>query len=92
MSRPYANPYVAGVGLGLVLLASFALSGRGLGASGAFASLLAGTVQALAPATAAGNSYLQQYLGGANPWLDWLVLPTVGPVVTPWPAPMRMRS
>ena len=35
--RPYADPYLAGVGLGLVLLASFVLAGRGLGASGAFA-------------------------------------------------------
>ncbi|HEY4639739.1 MAG TPA: YeeE/YedE thiosulfate transporter family protein [Thermoanaerobaculia bacterium] len=33
----YADPYIAGVGLGLVLLASFAFTGRGLGASGAFA-------------------------------------------------------
>jgi uncharacterized protein len=34
--KPYADPYVAGVALGLVLLASFVLAGRGLGASGAF--------------------------------------------------------
>lgn len=78
MPRPYANPYVAGAGLGLVLLASFALSGRGLGASGAFASILAGSVNAVAPATAASSSYLQQYLDGANPWLDWLVLEVAG--------------
>ena len=30
--RPYANPYVAGVGLGLVLVAAFVIMGRGLGA------------------------------------------------------------
>ena len=34
--KPYADPYVAGVALGLVLLASFVFAGRGLGASGAF--------------------------------------------------------
>jgi len=34
--RAYANPYAAGVALGLVLLASFVFAGRGLGASGAF--------------------------------------------------------
>ena len=39
--RSYANPYVAGVGLGLVLLAAFVVMGRGLGASGAFASAAA---------------------------------------------------
>ena len=37
----YANPYVAGVGLGLVLLAAFVLMGRGLGATGAFANAAA---------------------------------------------------
>ena len=35
---PYMNPYLAGIGLGLVLLASFVVMGRGLGASGAFSS------------------------------------------------------
>lgn len=35
-SKPYSDPYVAGIGLGLVLLAAFVLVGRGLGASGAF--------------------------------------------------------
>jgi len=30
-AQPYWNPYVAGLGLGLVLLASFVVMGRGLG-------------------------------------------------------------
>ena len=34
--KRYADPYVAGVALGLVLLTSFVFAGRGLGASGAF--------------------------------------------------------
>ena len=34
-ARPYADPYVAGTCLGLVLLAAFVIAGRGLGASGA---------------------------------------------------------
>lgn len=38
MPRPLWNPYIAGFALGLVLLASFLVTGRGLGASGAFAS------------------------------------------------------
>ncbi len=47
--RALWNPYVAGFTLGLVLLASFLVTGRGLGASGAFASLatwLSGLVSA----------------------------------------------
>ncbi|MBF8248605.1 MAG: putative transporter component, partial [Bacteroidetes bacterium] len=38
-AQPYSNPYLAGLGLGLVLLAAFVVMGRGLGASGAFSSL-----------------------------------------------------
>lgn len=34
--KPFWNPYYAGIALGLVLLASFFFTGRGLGASGAF--------------------------------------------------------
>jgi hypothetical protein len=34
-ARPFWNPYVAGVALGLVLLGSFLVMGHGLGASGA---------------------------------------------------------
>jgi len=40
-ARAYSDPYLAGTALGLVLLASFALAGRGLGASGAFTTLAA---------------------------------------------------
>ena len=32
---PYMNPYLAGFGIGVVLLATFVILGRGLGASGA---------------------------------------------------------
>ncbi|HEX2832755.1 MAG TPA: YeeE/YedE thiosulfate transporter family protein [Thermoanaerobaculia bacterium] len=39
--KSYADPYIAGAGLGLVLLASFVLTGRGLGASGAFGEAIA---------------------------------------------------
>ena len=39
--KRYTDPYLAGVGIGLVLLAAYAIAGRGLGASGAFASVVA---------------------------------------------------
>jgi uncharacterized membrane protein YedE/YeeE len=79
--RPYTNPYVAGVCLGLVLLASYVLAGRGLGASGGFASVAAGAVAALAPHYAAGNAYFERYLAGADPWTDWLVIELIGVVI-----------
>lgn len=40
--RSYANPYAAGVCLGLVLLGAYVVAGRGLGASGGFAAAGAG--------------------------------------------------
>ena len=38
---PFWNPYAAGFGLGLVLLAAYLIAGRGLGATGAFSSFAA---------------------------------------------------
>ena len=82
--KRYADPYAAGVGVGLVLLASYAIAGRGLGASGAFASVAAagmavveGSERALAsPATA---PYLTH--GFSSPLRDWLVLELIGVAV-----------
>ena len=45
----FANPYLAGIGLGLVLLASFLIMGKGLGASGAASRLGVSAVDTLAP-------------------------------------------
>lgn len=77
--RPYTDPYVAGVGLGLVLLAAFVVMGRGLGASGAFASVAAGVVSVAAPDVAANSALLSRYVAaGSPPWLDWLVVELIG--------------
>jgi hypothetical protein len=74
----YADPYLAGVGLGLVLLAAFVVTGHGLGVSGAFAAAAAGTVAALAPAAAQESPYLARFLGDGSPWGNWLVLEVIG--------------
>lgn len=78
--QPYWNPYLAGLGLGLVLLASYVIMGRGLGASGAFSSLAAVSVNTIAPAHAQGNSFYADYLGDGskNPLMDWLVFEVLG--------------
>jgi uncharacterized protein len=76
--RRYADPYLAGVCLGLVLLAAFVFAGRGLGASGAFASSAAGVVAAASPARAAANPYFARYLGGDGPWREWLLFEIAG--------------
>jgi hypothetical protein len=78
--RPYANPYLAGLGLGLVLLAAFVLVGRGLGASGAFSSTMSWLVGLVAPAHAQANEYMQGYLGdgSTHPLKAWLVFEVIG--------------
>ncbi|HUY95012.1 MAG TPA: YeeE/YedE thiosulfate transporter family protein [Terracidiphilus sp.] len=78
--RPYWNSYLAGFGLGLVLLASFVIMGRGLGASGAFTSAVAAAVQHIAPAHAENNPFYAEYLGDGSqsPLKDWLVFEVLG--------------
>jgi uncharacterized protein len=78
---PFANPYLAGIGLGLVLLAAFVVMGRGLGASGAFSAVIAATVAEVAPAHAAGNEFYSGYLIGGAPLKDWLVFEVLGVLV-----------
>jgi hypothetical protein len=82
--RPYADPYLAGVALGLVLLASFVIAGRGLGASGAFATAAATTVQSVAPAVVAGNGFLATHLDASSPFRDWLVVEILGVMIGGW--------
>lgn len=76
----YANPYLAGVGLGLVLLASFVVMGRGLGASGAFNATVAWLEHAVAPSHVMANEYLSEYIGDASshPLKAWLVFEVLG--------------
>jgi hypothetical protein len=81
VARAYADPYLAGAGLGLVLLAAFVLVGRGLGASGAFASTAAGAVAAVAPQRAAASPLFAHYLEGQGPWLEWLSFELAGVVL-----------
>jgi len=78
--RPYMNPYLAGIGLGLVLLAAFVIMGRGLGASGAFSSTMSWLVNAVAPEHAQANEYFQGYLGdgSTHPLKAWLVFEVIG--------------
>ena len=80
---PYANPYVAGIGLGLVLLAAYVLMGRGLGASAAPSTLLAWIMSVVAPAHAHGNAFYQGYLeeGVGHPLMSWIMFEVLGVMV-----------
>ena len=60
-AKPYWSPYVAGAALGLTLLLSFVLMGRGLGASGAATRMVGYVMQTLAPAHTEGLTYMKEY-------------------------------
>lgn len=76
------NPYLAGVILGLVLLLSFYLTGRGLGASGAMKSVVVTTVETVAHNKAEASDFYNKYIvDGENPMNSWLVFEILGVLV-----------
>ncbi len=78
----YTDPYLAGIGLGLVLIAAFVITGHGLGASGAFAAAASGATTAIAPEYAHANAYFGRYLDGPDgPWRNWLLWEIAGVVL-----------
>ncbi len=78
----YMNPYMAGVILGVVLLASFYLTGRGLGASGAMKSVVVSGVATVNRDYAESSHYFSKYISGdKNPMKSWLVLEILGVLV-----------
>lgn len=81
-AKEYWNPYVAGVALGLVLLAAYLVAGSGLGASALPKRTLALVGEHLAPAWTAESSALGSYVAnGANPLRNWLVIEVLGVVL-----------
>src|SRR5947199_3419914 len=80
-TRPYWSPYVAGLALGVTLLATYLLMGFGLGASGAFAQIAARLEVAVAPGRAQAYPYLMGYLEAGRLWAQWIVVEMVGVLV-----------
>jgi uncharacterized membrane protein YedE/YeeE len=65
------SPYIAGAGLGLTLLATFYIAGRGLGASGAFSLVTGVGLHAVTPGYAHNLKYFSSYLDSPSPLLNW---------------------
>lgn len=78
-AKPYINPYVAGFLLGLVLFASFFVTGNGLGASGGVNRVLVFFEDLIAPEHVDRTPYLLNLAGGdQNPLDNWIVFLTAG--------------
>ncbi len=81
--KPYMNPYLAGFLLGLVLLTTIYISGRGLGASGAFKSVVIASVDAAAPGHTANTAFYTDFAKNnpGGPWKNFLVFEVVGVII-----------
>ena len=81
--RPYMNPYLAGFLLGMVLLTTIYVTGRGLGASGSLKSVVMLGVKTVTPASWSHGTFYQEYAQEhpGNPLNSWLVFEIIGLVV-----------
>ncbi|MCB0570253.1 MAG: YeeE/YedE family protein [Phaeodactylibacter sp.] len=81
-SKTYLNPYLGGFLLGMLLLATFYVTGRGLGASGAIKNTVVATMSELSPQHLQESEYLGRFSeGGQHPLQTWLVYEVLGVMV-----------
>ena len=75
----YWNPYFGGFMLGLLMIATFYVTGRGVGATGGSKSVVVATVETMAPKYAENSQYYGKYYDEeANPMKNWLMFETIG--------------
>lgn len=75
----YWNPYFGGFLLGLLIILTFYLTGRGLGASGALKSGVVTIVDTVAPTHAENNAYYSKFIKeDESPLNNWLVFEAIG--------------
>jgi uncharacterized membrane protein YedE/YeeE len=81
-AKPYMNPYLAGVLLGIVLFAAFFITGNGLGASGGLNRIIVALEDLITPDHVDRTPYLLKMAGGdKNPLDHWLVFMTIGALI-----------
>jgi uncharacterized protein len=77
--KRYLNPYFGGFLLGLVLLATMFVTGRGLGASGAVKSTVVEAVNTVSPKHVENSKYYSQFISDdIHPMSNWLVFEVIG--------------
>jgi len=80
--KRFWNPYVGGAFLGLVLLAAFVLTGRGLGASGAASRAGITALDSVASGHVDSNKYMAKVKAGKrHPLNSWFVFMALGVVL-----------
>ena len=82
MKKKYMNPYLAGTLLGLVLLLSMFLAGRGLGASGGLKYCVVSIVGAVDPSVTEESPYYSKYFEeDKKPLKNWLTIEVLGLII-----------
>ncbi len=81
--KPFMNPYFAGFLLGLVLLTTIYVAGRGLGASGGVKSVITAVVKSVAPQHYKTTPYYQKSEAEqpGNPLKSWLFFEIIGVLI-----------
>jgi uncharacterized membrane protein YedE/YeeE len=76
----YINPYLGGILLGLLVLLTVYITGRGLGASGAVKDAVVTTAKVITPTKAKENTYMGPSIttNGHTPLYSWLVFESIG--------------
>jgi uncharacterized membrane protein YedE/YeeE len=75
----YWNPYFGGFLLGLLIIFTFYITGRGLGASGAVKSGVVTVIQTVSPDHSENNAYYSKFSNQEDsPLNNWLVFEALG--------------
>lgn len=78
-SKKYINPYLGGFLLGLLLLVTFFITGRGLGASGAAKTTVVAAVDVVSPEHVAKSEYYSKFISDDRNIMDtWLSFEVLG--------------
>ena len=78
----YWNPYFGGFLLGLLIIFTFYMTGRGLGASGAMKSSVVAIVDTVAPKHTENNAYYSKFTSDEkSPLNTWLVFEALGVLI-----------
>ncbi|MBK5208430.1 MAG: YeeE/YedE family protein [Flavobacteriaceae bacterium] len=78
----YWNPYFGGFIFGILILFTFYLTGRGLGASGAMKSSVVSIVDTISPTHAENNAYYSKFIEeDKSPMDTWLVFEALGVLI-----------
>ena len=80
-ARPFWNPYLAGVLLGLVLLAAYLVTGRGLGATAGFAGVATWLASIVSPSHFQSSLVHAKYWNDGAPLLNWTLFLLLGALI-----------